>query len=63
MLHYDRIDGSKEIDVAKRNNSRECIICHYWFLNHGLKFQHSVSNGCRDLLMLCLILVILLYYC
>ena len=32
MLHYDRIDKSKGIDLAEGNNSKEFIICHYWFL-------------------------------
>ena len=30
------------------------MICHYWFFNHGFKFQDSVCNGCHDLKMLCL---------
>ena len=29
MLYCDRIDLSEEIDVAKSNNSKECIVCHY----------------------------------
>ena len=29
MLYYDRIDVSKENDPAKRNNRKECLICHY----------------------------------
>ena len=24
------------------------MICHYWFFNHGFKFQDSVCNGCYD---------------
>ena len=31
MLYYDRIDTSEGIDLAKRNNSKECMICHYGF--------------------------------
>ena len=27
---------------------------HYWFFNHGLKFQDSVCNGCHDLTIVCL---------
>ena len=42
MLYYDRIDISEGIDFAKSNNSKECMICHYWFLNHRFKFQDSV---------------------
>ena len=30
------------------------MICCYWFFNHGLRFLHSVCNGCRDLTMLSL---------
>ena len=51
-MYYDRIDISKGIDLAKSNNSKECIICHYQFLNHGFKFQDCVCNGCHDLSML-----------
>ena len=54
MLYYNRIDLSKAIDVAKGNDSKECIICHYWYFNHGFKFQDSVCKGCYDLTMLCL---------
>ena len=28
------------------------MISHYWFFNHGYKFQDSVCNGCHDLKML-----------
>ena len=30
------------------------MICHYWFFDHGFKFQDSVCNSCHDLTMLCL---------
>ena len=54
-MYYDRTDLSEGINVAKKNNSKECRICHYyWLFNNGLKFQHSVCNGCHDLTMLCL---------
>ena len=32
MLYYDRIDISEGIDVAKSNNSEECITFNYCFL-------------------------------
>ena len=51
MLYYDRIDISEKIDLTKSNSSKECMICHYWFLNHGFKFQDSICNGCHDLTM------------
>ena len=28
MLYYDRIDISEGIDLIKKNNSKECMICH-----------------------------------
>ena len=52
MLYYDRIDLSERIDPAKDNNSKECMICHCFFFNHGFEFQYSVCNGCLDLSML-----------
>ena len=53
MLYYDRIDLSEGIDPTKCNKSKEYMICHYWFFNHGLKFQDYICNGCQDLTILC----------
>ena len=52
-MYYDRIDISED-DPTKSNKSKECMICYYWFFNHGFKFQDHVCNGCYDLTMLCL---------
>ena len=52
MLYYDRIIISEGSDLAKSNSSKEFMICHYWFFNHGFKFQDSICNGCHDLTML-----------
>ena len=49
MLYYDRIDISEGTDPIKSSNIKECMICHYWFLNHGFEFQDSICNGCHDL--------------
>ena len=54
MLHYDRTDISKGIDPTKSNESKECMICHSWFFNHGFKFQDYIFNGCHDFMILCL---------
>ena len=56
MLYYNRIDISKGIDLAKSNSSKECMICHYWFFNHGFKFQDYVCNGCHNWIRLSLII-------
>ena len=53
MLYYERIDISKGTDPTKNNNSRECMICHYFFFNHVFKFQDSVCNGCHHLSKTC----------
>ena len=52
MLYYDRIDISEVIDLTKSNRSKECMICHYWFFNHGFEFQDPIWNGCHDVAML-----------
>ena len=39
MLFFDRIDVSEETDVNKTSESKECEICHYWYiLNNCLEF-------------------------
>ena len=52
MLYYNRIDIREGIDLVKSNISKERMICHYWFFNHGFKFQDSVCNKSHDLTML-----------
>ena len=52
MLYYDRIDISKGITLVKSNSSKEWMICHYWYFNHGFEFQDYECNGCHDLVML-----------
>ena len=40
MLQYDRIDISEGIDVNKRNASKECDICYYWYFKDiGFKYE------------------------
>ena len=53
MLHSDRTDITEAIDVAKSNNSKECMVCHYLYFFRRFKFQSSVCNDCHDLTMLC----------
>ena len=60
MLHDRRIVLGERNDVDKSNNSKEGVLCHYWFFNHGFKFQDSVCNGCLIWQCCVSILVILL---
>ena len=53
MLYYYRTDFSEGIDVNDTSESKECILCHYWyFLDKGFKFQPDVYNRFRDVLMM-----------
>ena len=54
MLNYNKTDLKEETDLTKSNDSKGCIVCHYWYFNHEFKLQSSVCNGCHDLKMLCL---------
>lgn len=31
MFKYDRINSSESMDINKTDDSRECIICHYYY--------------------------------
>ena len=42
MLQYQKIDVSEGIDVNKIIASKECELCHYFFLNIGFKFEEHV---------------------
>ena len=56
-LCYDRIDVSEEINIDKTTASKECNKCQYWyFLDKVFKFQPNICNGCRDVLMMSMIL-------
>ena len=52
MLYYDRTDISKGIYPAQKQQQKKCMICNYWFFNHGFGFQDSVCNSCHDLTIL-----------
>ena len=70
MSYFDIIDLSERNYVAKINNSKEFMVCHYWYFNHWFNFQNSISNCCHNLLMLCfnisnitIITVKVIHYC
>ena len=52
MLQYEKIDISEGIDIDKTNPSKECMICHYWYLKDvGFKFEPRGWNECHGVLM------------
>ena len=54
MLYYDRTDIIERIYPTKSNISKEYLICHYCFFNHGFEFQDYLCNHFYDLTVLCL---------
>ena len=53
MIRYQKTDVSEGIGVNKTSASKECELCHYWFLKDiGFKFEEHVCNKCHDLLMM-----------
>ena len=53
MLQYDRIDVSEGIDMNKTSESKECMLCHYWYFEDvGYKFQPYLCNGCHAVSMI-----------
>ena len=53
MIQYERTDVSEGIDINKSNESKECMICHYWYFKDiAYKFEPYVCSGCHDLSMM-----------
>ena len=42
MLYYDRIDISEVIDLAKCNNSKECVIFGCLIMDSDFKILYAV---------------------
>ena len=42
-LQYGGIDISEGIDILKTNESKECMLCHYWYFKDArFKFEPHV---------------------
>ena len=53
MLYLDIIDVSEGTGVNKTSASKECDICHYWYvLDWSFTVQPNVLNRCHGLLMM-----------
>ena len=48
MLEFDRINISEGIDINKTNTSKECDICHYWYILDN--YEPYLCNCCHDLM-------------
>ena len=53
-IFYNRIDLGGGTNVTDGNNSKECVLYHYWYFNHGFKFRNSVFHSRHDFEMWCL---------
>ena len=52
MSEYDRNDLDEGGDVNKTSNSRECWLCHLWYLtDKNFNHQKYYLDGCRDMSM------------
>ena len=51
MLKYDRINISEGIDVNKIDKSKECMLCHYWYiLDKNFTYGPYLSDGCYNIM-------------
>ena len=51
ILEYNKIDIWEGIDVNKTNLSKECDICHHWYLKDiNFKYEPYLCNGCHGLM-------------
>ena len=49
MIEYERINISEKIDVDKTNKSKECILCHYWYILHkNFSYGPYVCDDCYN---------------
>ena len=52
MLQYEKISISEAIDTNKTSASKECMLCHYWYLKDvGFKFELHLCDKCHVVLM------------
>ena len=47
MTCYSKIGLIEGNDLTKIKNSKECIVVHYSYVNHGCQFKDPVFNGCH----------------
>ena len=51
MLEYDRIDIPEGVDVDNSNESKQCMLCHYWyFLDKNFSYGRYLCDGCYNII-------------
>ena len=54
MLVYERIDISDGIDVNMSDESKECMLCHYWHsLDKSFSYGPYLYDGCYIMMQKC----------
>ena len=50
MLEYDKIDILEGIDINKTNESKKCMLSHYWyFLNKNFSYGPYLCDSCYNI--------------
>ena len=50
MQKYYKIDISEGMDINKTHESKECLLCRYWyFLNKNFSYGPYLCDGCYNL--------------
>ena len=50
MIEYGKIYISENIDINKKNKSKECMLCHYWyFLDKNFSYGPYLCDGCYNM--------------
>ena len=54
MLVYEQIDASNGVDVNKSDESKESMLCHYWyFLDKSFSYGPYLCDGCYNVTQKC----------
>ena len=54
MLVYEKIDILDGINVNKSDESKECMLCHYWyFLDKSISYGSYLCDGCYNMMQKC----------
>ena len=54
MLAYERINISDGIDVDELEESKMCMLCHYWyFLDKNFSYGPYLCDGCYNMTQKC----------
>ena len=53
MLEYEKINVFERIDANESHKSKECDICHYWYLlDNNCNYEPYLCKGCHYLMQI-----------